>query len=237
MAKDPAVLWYWNDWNSGTSTLSRFLKGCYMDLLHAQFNSGPLSLEEVKTVLAADFGAAWPTLLKKFSKNPDGLFFNERAEAEKNKRKAFTESRISNLKNKKSKHMDKHMGNDMITHMDNENRNTIPKDIVIKNGEGQKAKFLIGLEPQIVKPSEWLIDNAGITISNMQLKYQFTIDQWDELYFKFDLEKSDLTFQDENNLKNSFKKFCELRSKELSGLIQHNHNGTPKSNIEKLANF
>ena len=40
MAKDPAMLWYWADWHSGTATMSRFLKGCYMDLLHAQFNSG-----------------------------------------------------------------------------------------------------------------------------------------------------------------------------------------------------
>lgn len=123
MSKDPAVLWYWNDWNSGTSTLSRFLKGCYMDLLHAQFNSGPLSLEEVKIVLGADFGAAWPTLLKKFSKNPEGLFFNERAEAEKIKRKAFTQSRIKNLTKKPL--MDVHMENNMGSHMDNVNRNTL----------------------------------------------------------------------------------------------------------------
>jgi len=40
--KDPAVLWYWNDWGGGTRTMSRQLKGCYMDLLEAQFNSGPL---------------------------------------------------------------------------------------------------------------------------------------------------------------------------------------------------
>lgn len=97
MAKDPAVLWYWNDWGGGTRTLSRHLKGCYIDLLEAQFNSGHLSLEEIKTVLGADFGNAWPTLQKKFKKDENGLFFNDRTEQEILKRKAFTESRRESL--------------------------------------------------------------------------------------------------------------------------------------------
>lgn len=88
MAKDPAFLFYPGDWITGTMTLSRFLKGCYMDMLIAQFNSGPLSLEEIKTVLGSDFGTAWPSLQKKF-KAENGLFFNERLEVEKAKRADF----------------------------------------------------------------------------------------------------------------------------------------------------
>lgn len=97
MAKDPATLWYWNDWHSGTILLSRFLKGCYMDLLHAQFNHGPLSLEEVKAVLGGDFGQAWPTLSKKFSE-ANGRYFNERMEDEKKKRKKHSEHQSNNAK-------------------------------------------------------------------------------------------------------------------------------------------
>lgn len=93
MAKDPAMLWYWADWNSGTTTLNRFLKGCYMDLLHAQFNSGHLSTDEIKTVLGPDYDTTWPTLKKKFKPDKDGLFYNERLEYEKEKRAAYTESR------------------------------------------------------------------------------------------------------------------------------------------------
>src|SRR5688572_2070648 len=66
MAKDPACLFYWGDWQGGTITFSRHLKGCYMDLLTAQFNNGPLSLDEIRTVLGSDFGQHWPTLQKKF---------------------------------------------------------------------------------------------------------------------------------------------------------------------------
>jgi len=89
MAKDPAVLWYWNDWYSGTILMSRFLKGCYIDILHAQFNHGPLSLDEIKTCLGSDFGSTWPALQKKFTTNETGLFFNERLEQEKQKRKKY----------------------------------------------------------------------------------------------------------------------------------------------------
>lgn len=143
------MLWYWNDWGGGTRTLSRFLKGCYIDILEAQFNSGPLSLEEIKTVLGADFGQAWPTLSKKFKTTEMGLFFNVRMEAEKAKRAAYSESRRSNRK-KSYKHsnseQNEHMINDMnnisktyVPHMENENRNR-NTDCIEKGGMGEKTK-------------------------------------------------------------------------------------------------
>lgn len=97
MAKDPAVLWYFNDWAGGTATLSRFLKGCYMDLLYAQFNTGHLSLDEIKTVLGSDFGSSWPALQKKFVKDDKGLYYNQRLLFETDKRKSYTKSRRQNL--------------------------------------------------------------------------------------------------------------------------------------------
>lgn len=121
MAKDPAVLWYWNDWHGGTCTISRFLKGCYMDLLHAQFNIGNLSIEEIRTVLGSDFGSAWPTLQKKFKQDDKGLFFNERLVTESIKRKAYTKSRRDNLTDNL----------EMFSHMEDEIENTY-KDVFIK---------------------------------------------------------------------------------------------------------
>lgn len=120
MAKDPAMLWYWSDWHSGTITLSRFLKGCYMDVLHAQFNSGHLSLEEIKIVLGSDFGTAWPALLKKFKVDEAGKFFNERLEEEQLRRANFTASRRRNLE---SPHMDIHMDQHTATRMEDRDRN------------------------------------------------------------------------------------------------------------------
>lgn len=93
--RDPAFLFYPGDWQGGTATFTRLIKGCYIDVLIAQFNSGPLSLEEIKNVLSHDFEASWPTLQKKF-KQEDGLFFNERLEFEKQKRRNYSKSRREN---------------------------------------------------------------------------------------------------------------------------------------------
>jgi hypothetical protein len=131
MAKDPATLWYWNDWNGGTVTLTRHLKGCYIDLLHAQFNNGRLSLAQIKTVLGVDFGTAWPILQAKFKKDGNDNYYNERAEEEKNKRCKFVDSR-SNNKSGRKKSYDKSHDSKMKGHMENENRNE--SAIVVKDG-------------------------------------------------------------------------------------------------------
>jgi len=114
MAKDPAINWYFDNWDGGTKLFTRHQKGCYMDLLSAQFHSGPLSLDNVKTVLGSDFQAAWPVISKKFAEE-NGLFFNERLEAERQKRIAYSESRSSNRKKKDmlniSNSHEKHMNN------------------------------------------------------------------------------------------------------------------------------
>lgn len=133
--RDPAMLWYWDNWYSGTQLLSRFLKGCYMDLLHAQFNNGHLSLEEIKTCLGSDFGQSWPTLQKKFTRDENGMFFNERTELEKNRRAKFVESR-SNNKSGRKKSYDKSHDKHMINHMGDGNGNlSLGED---KEGPGEK---------------------------------------------------------------------------------------------------
>lgn len=136
MAKDPAMLWYWGDWFSGTALMSRFLKGCYMDVLHAQFNHGRLSLEEIKVCLGSDFGTAWPALQKKFKQDDKGLFFNERLELEKERRKKFVISRSNNKAGRK-KSYDKSYENHMNNHMENEDEN---EDLIEtkKGGKGGK---------------------------------------------------------------------------------------------------
>lgn len=127
MAKDPALLWYFNDWSGGTTIMSRHLKGCYMDLLSAQFNSGPMSLEEIKTVLGSDFGSSWPTIQKKF-KCENGLYFNERLQSERDKRVNYSESRRKNRT--------------YVNHMENRNED----ENIIKNNYGEFGKVLLTSE-------------------------------------------------------------------------------------------
>lgn len=133
MAKDPATLWYWNDWQGGTVTLTRHLKGCYIDLLHAQFNNGRMTLSQIKTVLGVDFANAWPILQAKFKKDDKGHFYNERAELEKNKRQNFVQSRSNNKSGRKKSH-----DSNMNKHMDNVNENE--SAIVVKDeGSGEET--------------------------------------------------------------------------------------------------
>lgn len=165
MAKDPATLWYWNDWHGGTVTLTRHLKGCYMDLLYAQFNVGALSLDEIKTILGSDFGSAWPALQKKFKKDGNGLFFNERALEEKQKRASFTESRRANAK-AKPKHMLKHKDKLMENVNVNENRNNNISGVSSKNE----------IFEQLFTDEIWL-DQINITHKGKDIKQA-----WEECY-------------------------------------------------------
>jgi len=123
MAKDPAFLFYPGDWLGGTMTFSRAHKGAYMDLLMVQFNDGHMALEDIRTILGADFEIMWESKLKrKFRQDSAGKFFNEKLENEIIKRKKYTESRKNNLLQKKSD-----MAHHMEAHMENENEN---KDVI-----------------------------------------------------------------------------------------------------------
>lgn len=141
MAKDPAFLFYPGDWQGGTSTFSRFLKGCYLDVLIAQFNSGHLSLEEIKTVLGSDFGQAWPTLQKKFQKDAAGLFFNEKLDTEIVRRKEYSKSRSDNRKGKTHVKDMNNISETYVRHM--ETGNETEDAIVIQDRGVQGGKELL----------------------------------------------------------------------------------------------
>lgn len=111
MARDPAFLFYSNDFDAKTKFFSHEQVGKYMRLLIAQHQHGHLTKDQVLFV-TGNFDKA---VMDKFSIDKDGLFFNERLDFEIDKRKRFTESRRANALHEKStsfasvKHMHKHM--------------------------------------------------------------------------------------------------------------------------------
>ena len=111
MSKDPAILWYPNDWNGGTDGWSFELKGAYIDLLMLQFNRGRMTLHMIGHKLGQNGGQIWDMIKSKFKEDENGLWYNERLEAEQKKRKAYTESRLNNKK-----------GNNQHTKNDDETR-------------------------------------------------------------------------------------------------------------------
>jgi uncharacterized protein YdaU (DUF1376 family) len=126
MAKDPAFLFYPNDWIGGTMGMTFEEKGAYMELLMTQFNRGHMTTHMIGQVV----GQIWEKIQDKFIKDDNGLWYNERLEEEKLKRQNFTKSRRNNVsgKNQHSKNNEKngensvaHMDGHMTSHMENEN--------------------------------------------------------------------------------------------------------------------
>ncbi|MFA5747450.1 MAG: hypothetical protein WC926_05295 [Candidatus Paceibacterota bacterium] len=130
MSKDPAFLFYPNDYLGGTMGMTFEQKGAYIDLLIFQFNNHHFTEEQAKQVLSICFANAWQVLKNKFKKEGE-FYFNERLRTEVDKRKAYTESRRINALHPKKprKAYAKHMGNGNR----NENRdiNEVNKEQII----------------------------------------------------------------------------------------------------------
>lgn len=127
MAKDPAFLFYPNDWLGGTLGMTFEEKGAYIELLMLQFNRGHMTTHMIGQVV----GQLWDKLKDKFIQDEQGLWYNERLQEEKIKRQNFTKSRNNNRsgnnqhkKNKEeSNSYDRSYDQHMTTHMENENEN------------------------------------------------------------------------------------------------------------------
>ena len=126
MAKDPAFLFYPNDYIGGTMGMTFEEKGAYIELLMLQFNRGHMTSQMVGQTV----GQLWVKIQDKFKIDDKGSYYNERLELEIEKRKTFVQSRFNNLlgKNQYTKR-EGHKGGHMTDHMENENENE-NKDII-----------------------------------------------------------------------------------------------------------
>lgn len=96
MAKDPAVLFYTQDFLVGTITMNYEQRGKYITLLCLQHQKQKLTLKDLQTILTdEDIEVA-----EKFPLQSDGFYYNLRMYEEAIKRKNYTESRRNNRKKK-----------------------------------------------------------------------------------------------------------------------------------------
>lgn len=114
MAKDPAFLFYPNDYIGGTMGMTFEEKGAYIELLMLQFNRGHMDGHMIGHCV----GKLWESIKCKFIQDENNLWYNERLDIEKAKRKAFSESRRNNIKGN-----NQYMKGHMTTHMENVNEN------------------------------------------------------------------------------------------------------------------
>lgn len=126
MSKDPAFLFYPNDYLGGTMGMTFEEKGAYMELLMMQFNRGHMTSH----MIGQTIGQLWVNIQDKFTKDDKGLYYNKRLEIEQNKRKAFTDSRKNNVKGKNQYSKPIKKTGHMTSHMEdvNENRNRNRKE-------------------------------------------------------------------------------------------------------------
>lgn len=87
--KDPAFLFYSNDFLSGTILMTDEEVGQYIKLLCLQHQKGHLKEKDMLNICKTHN----EEIFSKFKKDEEGNYYNERLEIEANKRKKFVESR------------------------------------------------------------------------------------------------------------------------------------------------
>lgn len=118
MGKDPAVLFYTSDFLTGTSRFTMEQRGQYIYLLCDQHQNGHIPEDHMLFICKS----CDSPVFKKFVKDEDGLYYNERMEEEHQKRVAFSKSRSLNKKGKTKKQV-KITRKSYDKHMENENEN------------------------------------------------------------------------------------------------------------------
>jgi hypothetical protein len=103
MAKDPAFLFYYQDFLVGTEFMPNDEVGAYIRILCHMADKGKLSKEDMQSICR---GYAFTKRLQsKFLVDEEGLFYNQRLSLEVEKRKFYSESRRNNAK-AYAKHME-----------------------------------------------------------------------------------------------------------------------------------
>ena len=164
MAKDPAFLFYPNDFDSKTKFFSDEQVGKYLRLLIAEFQHGRLSEKQVLFICKSHD----EEVMKKFTKDENNLYFNERLELEISKRKKFSASRSNNRKGKKKKDI-KNISKSYDSHMENENKNENENKIIVR-GKSYLSSDFNGLPEQYIHSSIQLIKiSQKIDLSESQV--------------------------------------------------------------------
>ena len=121
MAKDPAFLFYTNDFQSGTLFFTDEQVGKYIRLLMAQHQHGHLNEKQVLFICKTHDN----DIMSKFVKDDNGMYYNEKLEAVINSRAKFSESRRNNRLGKKKDTSEQeevnNTSNSYVKHMENEN--------------------------------------------------------------------------------------------------------------------
>lgn len=208
MAKDPAVLFYTQDFLVGSSMLTPLQKGHYITLLCHQQQSatGSLKVEEIKILMGKDFDKHWFFIAHKFEADGNG-FFNKRMRLEIEKRKAYSESRRKN-RLKDDNNICKTYDSSCDNHMEIRNRNK-KEEVEIEIKEEDEIEKKRAREKWNTNPAEH--EQQFLTLTPMEFS------QCEEYIFR--IKQQQLTPERINDFWEAFKiqqftggKFYQTRS-------------------------
>jgi len=152
MSKDPAFLFYHQDFYTGVSDMTNEEVGAYVLCLCVQASKGGISEKHMKNICKTQ--DVHNTVFAKFKLNSETcLLENQRLKTELEKRKRFTESRANNRTGKtKDKKNDINISKTYEKHMENVDEN----ENEIKN-EKTKKKFTPPSEIEVI---DFFIENG-----------------------------------------------------------------------------
>lgn len=215
MAKDPAFLFYPNDYIGGTMGMTFEEKGAYIELLMLQFNRGHMTSH----MIGQTVGQLWDNLKGKFTQDKDGLWYNERLEFEQEKRRKYTESRRNNTSGR-NQHSDKPKkeGGHMTSHMENRN-----EDEIESSGK-EESEEKNGIKQRLLVFEKEVRECASVKYPEEMIR-KF-LDYWSEqnpsgTKFKKELEKTWETTRRLSTWANRAEEFSNSRSKKSEGTSKH----------------
>jgi uncharacterized protein YdaU (DUF1376 family) len=168
MAKDPAFLFYPNDWVGGTMGMTFEEKGAYMEILMLQFNRGHMTEHMIGQTVGQLFGQ----IKDKFIQDADGLWYNERLDIEKEKRKNYTQSRFNNKKGiNQYKENTGHTTTHMSSHMVNVN-----EDVNINKEKDKKE--VIPTKEEFINYCKSIYNNSDKNFEDYKFSIELKYDSW-----------------------------------------------------------
>lgn len=206
MPKDPAFLFYSQDFLTGTLIMSFEDRGKYITLMAYIQQNGHISEETIRLLV----GSFSDTLRLKFKIDKDGLFFNERLDKEIENRRNFVESRQLNGKKGGRPKIDKPLAKPIGKPNGKPNGKPIgkPTTKLLEDEDEDVLSYLNKKEIEQKKLFEKLL-NFGKATTNFRLlkeSHKISDTQISDFFKRFFDEKIDLG---------------ELKNKSESEIIKH----------------
>jgi uncharacterized protein YdaU (DUF1376 family) len=196
--KDPAFLFYPNDYIGGTMGMSFEEKGAYIEILMMQFNRGHMTEHMIRHTV----GQLWDKLMVKFIKDESGLYYNERLEIEIDKRKNYVQSRRNNVlgTNQYTKKEPKNIGH-MSNHMENRNENE-NKDVNTDEKPKRDKKQFVA--PKIEEVKLYFKENSYTEQAAEKMFNYYSVADWKDSTGKqvknWKQKAQSVWFKDENKI-------------------------------------